>query len=256
MGRRAWEVRLGVRLDGLGSASPAELVEAHRKLLALEDKLDEDARLICEQLVDLLNIKSSREMAELIMRRWPDSPRAKALWAEQQAESARAVSAGDRLASAQRSRLRASGYFIKVAGTAEDPVPADWAAAHRRWFQQFGETSMFPRRPNVRRGDRFISYAAGSYQRFREGRIYYVAEVISTAPEPSRHPRWPWMVRTRSLIAGPRLEHCPTITDIDVERSSLRRQSHIHLTDEQGERAEVLIARAAEPFGGLEPPTE
>lgn len=82
-----------------------------------------------------------------------------------------------------------------------------------------------------------------------------MAEVVSTAPEASPHPRWPWMVRTRSLIAGPRLEHCPTITDIDVERTSLRRQSHIHLTDGQGERAELLIARAAERFGGLEPPT-
>jgi hypothetical protein len=61
------------------------------------------------------------------------------------------------------------------------------------------------------------------------------------------------MVRGRHPIAGPRLEHCPRVTDIDVERSSLRRQSHIHLTERQGRRAEELIARAAERYGGLDP---
>jgi hypothetical protein len=207
------------------------------------------------QLVDLLNLKASREMSELILRRWPDSARGRHQRAEEQAEAeaARGEPAAEQLKSARRTGRAGSGYFIKVAGTAEGPVPADWAVAHGRWVKQFGEASTFSRRPRVNRGDRFISYAVGSYERVREGRIYLVSEVVSAAPEPSPHPRWPWMVRTHSLIAGPRLEHCPTITEIDVDRSSLRRQSHIHLTDQQGQRAEVLIARAAEQFGSLRP---
>src|SRR5215204_3239073 len=121
MGRRDWEVRLGMRLEDLDRASATDLVEAQRRLLAHEDQLDEDARLICEQLVDLLNLKSSREMSELIVRRWPDSVRAKALRAEQEtdAKHVRATSASEQLESAQRSRRSAGGYFIKVAGTAE-----------------------------------------------------------------------------------------------------------------------------------------
>ena len=65
------------------------------------------------------------------------------------------------------------------------------------------------------------------------------------------HERWPWIVKTKPLIAGPRFEHCPTITQIDVDRSSLRRQSHISLTDGQGRRAETFLAKAAENHGSL-----
>jgi hypothetical protein len=110
---------------------------------------------------------------------------------------------------------------------------------------------MFPRRPNVKAGDRFVSYAAGSHAVFGEGRIYLVEEVVSDGPESSPHERWNWMVRTRRLIAGPTLDRCPRITEIDVERGSLRRHSRIRLTDEQGRRAEDLVARAAERYGAL-----
>jgi hypothetical protein len=58
-------------------------------------------------------------------------------------------------------------------------------------------------------------------------------------------------VRTRTLVAGPRLEYCPTITDIGVMRRSLGRHSHIRLTGEQGRRAEELIRETAAEFGSL-----
>jgi hypothetical protein len=85
---------------------------------------------------------------------------------------------------------------------------------------------------------------------FGEGRVYAVVEAVSD-PEPSPHERWPVQVRTRTLVAGPRLEYCPTLPEIAVMRRSLGRHSHIRLTDEQGRRAEELIREAAAEYGSL-----
>lgn len=74
MSLRAWESRLGVRLDDLEHASPADLADIHRRLLAHESELDATARELCERLLPLLNVKNARELRELIVRRWPDSP--------------------------------------------------------------------------------------------------------------------------------------------------------------------------------------
>jgi len=86
----------------------------------------------------------------------------------------------------------------------------------------------------MRRGDRLIFYAAGSAKAFGEGRVYAVAEVLSDKPEPSQHERWPWLVRSRILSGVPLLSQAPTLSDIGVSPKSVRRQSHIRLSDEQG----------------------
>jgi hypothetical protein len=93
-------------------------------------------------------------------------------------------------------------------------------------------------------------YAVGSWRYFDEGRFYAIYEVVS-APEPSPHSRWPWMVMAPMVLAGPSLRHCPKITEIDIERRSIRQQSHLSLTAQQGRRAEELVARAAERHGAL-----
>ena len=93
-----------------------------------------------------------------------------------------------------------------------------------------------------------VYYAVGSSAQFRAGRIFAVEEVMSD-PGPSEHDRWPWQVETQMLIPGPRLPNCPTIDDIEVAQTSLRRHSHIALTEAQGREAEMLIARAAERAG-------
>ena len=253
---RDWESRLGIRLDSLEAASPADRADIHRKLLGWESRLDPAALPICERLLPLLNVKNAREHAELIVRRWPDSPLGRELAATMRAKAQRSQGKDGRavLQAAAASWRPGARYWIKVAGTGDNPaMHGDWAVGHHKWARQYGHVSMFPRRPRIERGDRMVHYAAGSHARFGEGRIYLVVEVTSQAPEPSAHERWPWMVRGRYLIAGPRLEHCPLISDIDVQRSSLRRQSHIHLTDQQGRRAEELIAHAAERYGGLDP---
>jgi hypothetical protein len=143
-------------------------------------------------------------------------------------------------------------YWIKVAGTGDNPFDrGDWATRSNDWVREYGPAAMFPKRARVSPGDRFILYAAGSHAYFGEGRIYAVSEV-QTELQPSPLERWPWQVEAPILISGPRLEHCPMITDIDVERRSLRRQSHIRLNEAQGRQAEELITNAAARFGALD----
>lgn len=100
---------------------------------------------------------------------------------------------------------------------------------------------MFPRRPSIRAGDRLVLYAAGSPAAFGAGRFYAVVEVLAD-PRPGPVQRWPWEVPTAIIIAGPRLERCPTLDEIGVKSTSVRRHSHIRLSDEQGHRAEELLS--------------
>jgi hypothetical protein len=109
---------------------------------------------------------------------------------------------------------------------------------------------MFPRVPTIAEGDRLVDYAVGSHRFFGEGRFYALNEAVSD-PEPSPHERWPVQVRTRTLVAGPRLEYCPTLPEIAVMRRSLGRHSHLRLSEEQGTRAEELIREAAAEYGSL-----
>jgi hypothetical protein len=142
-------------------------------------------------------------------------------------------------------------HWLKVNGTGDSPYDdGDWRRRRAGWRQRYGEVSMFPRVPSIEVGDRLVEYAAGSARFFGEGRLFAVSEAVSD-PEPSPHERWPVQVRTRTLVAGPRLEFCPSVDDIGVMLRSLGRHSHIRLTPEQGERAHELIAAAAAEFGSL-----
>ena len=109
---------------------------------------------------------------------------------------------------------------------------------------------MFPRVPTIAAGDRLVDYAVGSHRFFGEGRFYALNEALSD-PEPSPHERWPVQVRTRTLVAGPRLEYCPTLSEIAVMRRSLGRHSHVRLSADQGTRAEELLLEAAVEYGSL-----
>ena len=142
-------------------------------------------------------------------------------------------------------------YWLKITGTSRTPfLDGDWAARRSAWLREYGSVSMFPRWPRVADGDILIDYAAGSHRRFGESRIYAVEEVVSD-PVLSPHERWRVMVETSMLVAGPRLEQCPTIADIGVMRRSVSQHSHIRLTDEQGALAHSLIEQAATAHGSL-----
>ena len=58
-------------------------------------------------------------------------------------------------------------YWIKSAGTADDPVPANWYSWGRNSLGGFGDPTMFSRRPAVRQDDRLVFYAVGSAARFK-----------------------------------------------------------------------------------------
>jgi hypothetical protein len=146
--------------------------------------------------------------------------------------------------------LAMANYFIKSAGTAEEPLQSNWYAGGAAWRDRHANATMFPQRPRVAKGDRLVYYAVGSAGLHKKPRIFAVVEVTSE-PEPSGHPRWKWQVQTRMLVPGPRLLSCPTLDDIDVRQTSLRQASHITLTEHQGKNAERLIALAAERAGSV-----
>jgi hypothetical protein len=137
-------------------------------------------------------------------------------------------------------------YWIAVAGTAERPLDNDWRARQAKWEGNQGNVHMFRSRPRIRVGDRLVMYASGSPARFGAGRFFAVREVVSD-PQLSEHERWPWKLSVQEIVGGPELERCPTIEQIDVESTSVRRQSHIRLDERAGILAEELLKQAWGP---------
>jgi hypothetical protein len=138
-------------------------------------------------------------------------------------------------------------YWLKVGGTRENPIRDDWQNQSNEWRRQYGAATMFPRRPRILPGDLLVMYAAGSPGRYGAGRIYALHKVTGAAEQSNRHDRWTWEVPTEPIVLGPpSLEACPKLGDIDVSTRSVRHQSHIRLTDDQGRLAEELITAAAE----------
>jgi hypothetical protein len=133
-------------------------------------------------------------------------------------------------------------WWIKVAGTGENAYTQDrWDERRERMRREGEGLSMFPKRPRVQRGDRFVVYASGSAALYGEGRFVAIEEVISDEPEPSGHDRWRWQMRTRLLLAIEDLSHAPALRDIGASPKSLRQHSHIRLSEEQGLRATELL---------------
>jgi hypothetical protein len=132
---------------------------------------------------------------------------------------------------------------MAVAGTLGDPLPDEWFVRAAEWTRRWGAVHMFSVQPTVRPGDRLVMYASGTPQRLGAGRFFAVREAVA-APEPSVHERWPWMVKVRDVIAGPDLPHCPSIEEIGVLPTSLRRHTHIKLASVAGGRAEALLELA------------
>ena len=144
-------------------------------------------------------------------------------------------------------------YWVVNSGHSKDPhVPPrhNWQACFEEWHGEHREVHMFPRRPRISTGDILVYHAVGSAAAFDEPRIFAIATVLSD-PAPSGHPQWPWKVDRRVLHGVPDLAKAPTLGDIAVSPRSLRRQSHISLTDEQGRRANELIQVTAQARSDL-----
>jgi DNA-binding phage protein len=132
-------------------------------------------------------------------------------------------------------------YWLVSSGTTEEPhIHDDWRPRRDTWVEEYGDVWQFTRRPRIVPGDRLVTYAVGSGRSFGKGRVFSLYEVTSE-PEPGEHERWGWKVDVRYLAGVPLLSQSPTLDDIGVSPMSVRRQTHIRLTPEQGRRAEELI---------------
>jgi len=136
--------------------------------------------------------------------------------------------------------------FLKSIGSADDPLNNDWIA--HGWRGLPNRTDLLDRirfarnkRPTgVQRDDKLVLYASG-WERF-----FGVAIVVS--PEPYDDPaegeeRWPWVLEVRVPLVVPRLELAPRISEINVAPTSVRQQSHIHMSDDQYRLALDALAR-------------
>ena len=132
-----------------------------------------------------------------------------------------------------------SPLFIKTFGHAGTPVPANWMAMPR--WQERLTTVWFPKYPrSVSRGSRLVYYAAGR-QRFCA-----VVEVIADEPTDTGNDRWPYQLDVRPLVAIAADDHAPSLADVGFDPLSLRRQSHVRLTEEWYNRiVHAILASAA-----------
>jgi hypothetical protein len=141
-------------------------------------------------------------------------------------------------------------YWIGVAGTREQPLPDGWQNQVKKWLMKRGPVHMFAKRPDIHAGDRLVMYASGTPRRLGAGRIFAVREAVS-GPQRSGEERWRWKVEVRDLVLGPPLPDCPTLADIGVKSTAVRRQAAIRLEPDAGFLAERLIERAASPGRGM-----
>jgi len=126
-------------------------------------------------------------------------------------------------------------YWLKGAGTSEDPLPDDWPEQSLLW-----RTANSPQRPTLRTEDRVVYWAVGSGRVLGDGeaRFFALARVVSEPPEQCAHPRWPWKVDVEFITAVDRLSEAPRLSDINARP---HRNPQIRLSDPQGEMAERLL---------------
>jgi hypothetical protein len=133
--------------------------------------------------------------------------------------------------------------WLKMIGAADEELDNDWLEER----DDVVERVRFPtsKRPSgVSHGDRLVLYAAGWE------RIYGIAIVKSREPrfEPrSDGDRWPWVLDVEIPLAVPRLKLAPTLEELGVPSTSVRQQSHIHLSDAHYKRAIELLVGPVKP---------
>jgi hypothetical protein len=135
-------------------------------------------------------------------------------------------------------------YWMKNSSHAKAPYTQDdWKREHGAPWP----TVNFPRtkRPSARRGDRMFWHAIGSAAWLGDGAFFVLGEVTSDEPILSDHPQWPWTLEVTILAEVPLLSHAPRLGDVGIALRSLRRQSYIRMSDEQGRRGERLPLEAA-----------
>jgi hypothetical protein len=94
------------------------------------------------------------------------------------------------------------------------------------------------KRPSVQRGELAILYAA-VWQC-----LYGVVEVVGDPENDPERTRWQWRFAIRPLVVVRDLHDAPAAEGAGIFPQSLWRHSHIRLSDDQFDRARVLIEAA------------
>jgi hypothetical protein len=145
-------------------------------------------------------------------------------------------------------------FFLKLIGTAEDPLPADWMETRREVVNgvRFGG----PRMPPPREHDKIIYYAVGSQ------RLVGVLEVTSKQPtrdNPASEGwteeqkfRWPWWVGLKPIVLLPADERAPHVRELKFDAERVRQKSYIPIGAGEFQKMEALICEYARKAGSAE----
>jgi hypothetical protein len=123
-------------------------------------------------------------------------------------------------------------YWLLVRGRSEKPLDRRVDAARIR-------TQGSSKRPSVQPGDRAILYAS-VWQA-----IFGVADIVGEPEHDPSRSRWAWSYPIRQVTVVTDLNRAPPVEAAGIFPQSLRRHSHIRLTEEQFESARKLIEAAA-----------
>ena len=128
-------------------------------------------------------------------------------------------------------------YWLVNSGTTEDPWDrgTDVRKRYTDWNRENGNFQMFPSRFGVRRGDVLIHRAVGA----RPSRLLAVAVVTSDIHR-GKNDRWPFQVERTLTHVVHVFDEAPTIDAIGERWVRVAKR----ISDEAGQRAEELIARA------------
>jgi hypothetical protein len=134
--------------------------------------------------------------------------------------------------------------WLAIRGTRERPLPVAWTV-EPRIFDGFAAGTAG--RPQLAVGDEIAYYAAIRQVVFAVGRVTRGAEREDWLQEGWKDgtaERWPWVIGVQLDAWVPDLGMAPKAASVGIDPSSVRRKSHIRLTDEQFRAADDAVRNA------------
>jgi hypothetical protein len=135
-------------------------------------------------------------------------------------------------------------YFLKMIGTASDPLPTDWIQTRPEVLRGV----RFGKKPPTHKGDMLIYYAVGSQ------RLVGLFEVISEKPAKENPPSepwtaaqkymWPWWVGLKMIAQLPADERAPHARDVDFDVTRVIHQGLVALSVIEFRKMEDAVREA------------
>lgn len=135
-------------------------------------------------------------------------------------------------------RLYSVSAWLKLLGTADRPVPEQWAHDRPDLLKAVAFGGDEPP-ADISTGDRLVYYAVGS------GRFFAVAEITSEHPYERTithewEAQWPWMFDVRILAKKRRLSEAPSVLELGPTPDR-HHKGHVPLSAEQADKAERVL---------------